>query len=62
MKRRCPAPGTVACSPASAPASPSASASVGLVRLLFVASLLLPGTQVIVYLVLWILMPNENHA
>jgi len=36
--------------------------SVGLVRLLFVASLLLPGTQVIVYLVLWILMPNENHA
>jgi phage shock protein PspC (stress-responsive transcriptional regulator) len=34
--------------------------SVGLVRLLFVLSLLLPGTQVIVYIVLWILMPNED--
>ncbi|ASW53341.1 PspC domain-containing protein [Plantactinospora sp. KBS50] len=34
--------------------------SAGLVRLLFVLSLLLPGTQVVIYLVLWILMPNEN--
>jgi phage shock protein PspC (stress-responsive transcriptional regulator) len=34
--------------------------SVGLVRLLFLLSLLLPGTQVIVYIVLWILMPNED--
>ncbi|MFB9237119.1 PspC domain-containing protein [Plantactinospora siamensis] len=35
--------------------------SAGLVRLLFVLSVLLPGTQVIVYLVLWILMPNEDR-
>jgi phage shock protein PspC (stress-responsive transcriptional regulator) len=35
--------------------------SVGLVRLLFLLSLLLPGTQVIVYLILWILMPNEDR-
>ena len=35
--------------------------SVGLVRLLFLLSLLLPGTQVIVYIVLWILMPNEDR-
>ena len=34
--------------------------SAGLVRLLFILSLLLPGTQVIVYIVLWILMPNED--
>lgn len=34
--------------------------SVGLVRILFVASLFLPGTQVIVYLVLWILMPVDD--
>ena len=33
--------------------------SVSVVRLLFLLSLLLPGTQVIVYIVLWILMPNE---
>jgi phage shock protein C len=31
-----------------------------MVRLLFVLSLLLPGTQVIVYVILWILMPNER--
>ena len=30
-----------------------------LVRVLFVLSLLLPGTQVVIYLLLWILMPNE---
>ncbi len=35
--------------------------SAGLIRLLFVLSLLLPGTQVIIYLVLWILMPNEDR-
>lgn len=35
--------------------------SAGLIRLLFLLSLLLPGTQVIVYLVLWILMPNEDR-
>jgi len=34
-----------------------------LVRLLFVLSCLLPGPQVLAYLVLWILMPNEErHA
>lgn len=35
--------------------------SVGLVRLLFVLSVVLPGSQVIVYLVLWIFMPNEDR-
>ncbi|MFC3503959.1 PspC domain-containing protein [Micromonospora krabiensis] len=35
--------------------------SAGTVRLLFLLSLLLPGTQVIVYLILWILMPNEDR-
>lgn len=35
--------------------------SATLVRLLFLLSLLLPGTQVIVYLVLWVLMPNEDR-
>ena len=34
--------------------------SAGLIRLLFLLSLLLPGTQVIIYLILWILMPNED--
>ena len=29
------------------------------VRLVFVASLLLPGPQVLVYLALWVLMPRE---
>jgi phage shock protein PspC (stress-responsive transcriptional regulator) len=29
------------------------------VRLLFVLSLILPGTQVLVYLLLWLLMPDE---
>ena len=32
------------------------------VRLLFVLSLLLPGTQVLVYLVLWVVMPEEPWA
>ena len=35
--------------------------SAGMIRLLFLLSLLLPGTQVIVYLVLWILIPNEDR-
>ncbi|MDG4795803.1 PspC domain-containing protein [Micromonospora sp. WMMD1082] len=35
--------------------------SANLVRLLFVLSLLLPGTQVIIYLALWIIMPNEDR-
>ncbi|MEH0931016.1 PspC domain-containing protein [Micromonospora sp. CPCC 205558] len=35
--------------------------STGMVRLLFLLSLLLPGTQVIVYLILWVLMPNEDR-
>lgn len=30
------------------------------VRLLFILSLLLPGTQVIAYLILWLIMPNER--
>lgn len=33
--------------------------SVTTVRLLFVLSLLLPGPQVLVYLLLWVLMPEE---
>ncbi|GAA0408839.1 MULTISPECIES: PspC domain-containing protein [Micromonospora] len=35
--------------------------SAGMVRLLFLLSLLLPGTQVIIYLALWIIMPNEDR-
>ncbi len=31
----------------------------GVVRLLFVLSMLLPGPQVLVYIALWILMPSE---
>ena len=33
---------------------------VGLVRLLFVASIVLPGTQVLIYVVLWALIPAEG--
>ena len=33
--------------------------SPGVTRLIFVISCLLPGPQVIIYLVLWALMPNE---
>ena len=33
--------------------------SAGVVRLLFVLSILLPGPQVLAYIVLWILMPSE---
>jgi len=35
--------------------------SAGLVRLLFVLSVFLPGPQVIIYLALWIVMPNEDR-
>lgn len=35
--------------------------SVFLVRLLFVLSIVIPGSQVLVYLVLWFLMPNERN-
>jgi len=31
-----------------------------LVRILFVASLLLPGPQILIYLAGWVLMPNES--
>jgi phage shock protein C len=31
-----------------------------LVRLIFIASLLLPGPQAVIYLVLWILIPAER--
>ena len=34
--------------------------STGTVRLLFVLSCLLPGPQVLVYIVLWILIPSED--
>ena len=33
--------------------------STGMVRLLFVLSCLLPGPQVLIYIVLWVLMPSE---
>jgi len=33
--------------------------STGMVRLLFVLSCLLPGPQILIYLVLWVLMPSE---
>ena len=33
--------------------------SVGLVRLLTVLSVLIPGPQVIIYIVLWVLIPKE---
>lgn len=36
--------------------------STGLVRALFVISCLLPGPQVLVYLVLWVVMPNETSS
>ncbi len=32
-----------------------------IVRILFLASLLLPGPQIIAYLVLWIIMPKEEQ-
>jgi phage shock protein PspC (stress-responsive transcriptional regulator) len=33
--------------------------SANLLRLLFIVSILLPGPQFIVYIVLWIIMPSE---
>jgi phage shock protein PspC (stress-responsive transcriptional regulator) len=33
--------------------------SPGMVRLIFVLSILLPGPQVLIYIVLWALMPSE---
>ncbi len=35
--------------------------SVGMVRLLFVLSVILPGSQLLVYAILWLLMPNEDE-
>ncbi len=35
--------------------------SVGIVRLITVLSLLLPGPQLIVYVVLWIVIPKEEE-
>ncbi|MFI6762769.1 PspC domain-containing protein [Micromonospora sp. NPDC050417] len=35
--------------------------SAGMVRLIFVLSVILPGTQVLIYLALWIIMPNEDQ-
>ena len=34
--------------------------SRGLVRLAFVISVVLPGPQVVVYILLWILIPSES--
>jgi phage shock protein PspC (stress-responsive transcriptional regulator) len=36
--------------------------SATLIRFLFIISLLLPGPQLIIYLVLWILIPSEKKA
>ena len=33
-----------------------------IVRILFVASLLLPGPQILIYLAAWVLMPNESST
>lgn len=34
--------------------------SAGLVRLLFVLSVILPGSQVLLYVLLWIVLPGEE--
>jgi phage shock protein PspC (stress-responsive transcriptional regulator) len=34
---------------------------VFLVRLLFVLSIVIPGSQVLIYIVMWILMPNRDR-
>jgi phage shock protein PspC (stress-responsive transcriptional regulator) len=36
--------------------------SSGMMRLIFVLSCLLPGPQFIVYIVLWVLMPDERRV
>lgn len=33
--------------------------SSGVMRLIFVLSCLLPGPQFLIYLILWVMMPNE---
>lgn len=33
--------------------------SSGIMRLIFVLSLLLPGPQVLIYIILWVLLPQE---
>jgi phage shock protein PspC (stress-responsive transcriptional regulator) len=35
--------------------------SVFVVRLIFLLSIVIPGSQVLVYIVLWILMPQRDH-
>jgi phage shock protein PspC (stress-responsive transcriptional regulator) len=32
----------------------------GMMRLLFVLSLILPGPQILIYLVLWVIIPEEG--
>ena len=36
--------------------------NANVVRLLFLLSCLLPGPQFVIYLVLWVLMPDEDRA
>ena len=36
--------------------------NANVVRLLFLLSLLLPGPQLIAYIVMWIIIPNEGDA
>lgn len=36
--------------------------SPSLVRIVFLASMLLPGPQIVAYLALWIVMPGEGRA
>jgi phage shock protein PspC (stress-responsive transcriptional regulator) len=36
--------------------------SPGMMRLLFLLSCLLPGPQFVIYLALWIIMPNEDRT
>ncbi|MFI5913619.1 PspC domain-containing protein [Dactylosporangium sp. NPDC051541] len=36
--------------------------SPNMMRLIFVLSCLLPGPQFIIYIVLWVLMPDESRA
>ena len=33
--------------------------SSGVMRLIFVLSCLLPGPQILIYLILWVMLPNE---
>jgi phage shock protein PspC (stress-responsive transcriptional regulator) len=36
--------------------------SPNMMRLIFVVSCLLPGPQFVIYLILWVLMPDESKA